>query len=336
MEKNIAKTEQILQELAQIKDAIKIPVLCFLSAADWIKRDRLWQYGVRDIIQLPISKDEMALQMERFIEDISDMVFDQEEAGMYGKLEDYNLLDLIQTLENNKKTGILTLYRSRDEGKIWFQEGNIHDARYRSFEPLPALLKMVAWMDGDFSITFVEENYEKVIEYDNHQILIEAIQYIDTRNKILNAIPDVNEILLISVDADMEQMDEEQVIFLRFFHGGNTILAFLDDFDRDDVFLLEIIHEFIDKNLLVTRNEFDRRVKEQEFLAEQAGIKKVFKRIFSKKEEQAEPAAASTDWPAGSDDNEEFLHEQGIVKFPHLFFRDDPDLDGFKKRIEQI
>ena len=164
IEKSVKAAIDILNDLYDTETTKSIPVICFLSTGEWSQRNKLWQLGVKDIVQLPISRDELTLQLERFIEDISDISFDQEEAGMHGKLEDYNLLDLIQTLESNKKTGIPILYRSRDEGKIWFSEGNIHDAKYRTFESIAAIRKMVSWSDGDFSISFVDETYEKLIE----------------------------------------------------------------------------------------------------------------------------------------------------------------------------
>jgi len=235
IEKSVQAVVELLSGLYENETVKNIPVISFLSTEDWSQRNKLWQLGVKDIVQLPISKDELTLQLEKFIADISDFTFDQEEAGMYGKLDDYNLLDLIQTLETSKKTGVLVLYRARDEGKIWFYEGNIHDVKFRNFEPLVAIRKMVSWTDGDFSILFVDDKYEKLIEEDNQQILLDAIQYIDQRNKIIQTLPDTNEILLISPEADMEIMAEDDVTYLRFFHGGQSISGCMDTFDQDDI-----------------------------------------------------------------------------------------------------
>ena len=161
IDKSVQSMLDILNSLFENETVKSMPVICFLSTDDWAQRNKLWQLGVNDIVQLPISRDELTLQLEKFIENISDITFDQEEAGMHGKLEDYNLLDLIQTLESSKKTGVLVLYRARDEGKIWISDGNIHDAKYRNFKPIPAIQKMVSWSDGDFLISFVDEKYEK-------------------------------------------------------------------------------------------------------------------------------------------------------------------------------
>ena len=337
IEKNVQTAHEILNNLYENETIKNIPLICFLSTDEWSQRKKLWQLGVKDIIQLPISRNELKLQLEKFVDDISNITFDQEEAGMYGKLEDYNLLDLIQTLENNKKTGVLVMYRARDEGKIWFYEGNIQDAKYRYFKPIPAIQKMVSWLDGDFSISFVDDKYEKLIEEDNQQILLDAIQYIDQRNKIIHSLPDANEVLLISPEAEMEQMAEEDVTYLRFFHGGQTISAYLDTFDQDDITLLEMIRIFVDEKFLMTREEFDSFVTQQELEIEGAGIKNVFKKFFKRKEEDEKKRKKT----ASADDIEELILDKDLTdmddtNFIKLYQDDMVDLKKIMNKIKKI
>lgn len=336
IDKGVEKTQKVLEELFKDELIKRIPTLCFLSSHEWIMRGQLWPEGVRDIIKLPISKKELEFQIDNFINEISDLSFDQDEPGMFGKLEDYNLLDLIQTLEGNQKTGVLVLYRSREEGKIWFQDGMIQDAKYRAFEPVPSILKMVSWLDGDFSITFMDEDYEMTIEKKNQDILLEAIQHLDDRNRILNSLPNKDETLLISPEADMDMMDEEKVNYLRFFHGGHTIASFLDAFDLDDLTLLEIIDEFVEKELIMTREQFENHFAEMEQQAKEAGIKKVFKKFFSRKNDQSfkQPGSGSND--RSETDPEEYYEH---LRFKDTHFRSQNgnfDLKKIHSLIEKI
>jgi hypothetical protein len=337
IEKSVQVAQKILNNLFENETVKNVPIICFLSTDEWSQRNKLWQLGVKDIVQLPISKDELKVQIEKFIDDISNIDFEEEEAGMHGKLEDYNLLDLIQTLENNKKTGVLVLYHARDEGKIWFNEGNIHDAKYRNFQPIPAIQKMVSWTDGDFSISFVDNKFDKLIEEDNQKILLDAIQYIDQRNKIIQSLPDGNQILLISPVADMDQLDENDVTYLRFFHGGQTISAYLDTFDEDDISLLDVIKIFIEKMLLMTREEFDSFVTQQEIDVEGAGIKKVFKKFFKRKDEDERNRKKA----ASADDIEELILDEDLLDldettFKNLFKSEGVDLNKIKTIIKKI
>jgi len=336
IEKKFEKTQQVLEELYEDETIKRIPTLCFLSNRDWMMRGQLWPEGVRDIIKLPIAKNELKFQIDNFISEISDLNLDQDEAGMFGKLEDYNLLDLIQTLESNRKTGVLVLYRSREEGKIWFQDGQIQDAKYRALEPVSSILKMVSWLDGDFSITFVDENYEKTIENSNQEILLEAIQHLDDRNRILNSLPDRNEILLISPEADMENMEEGSVSYLRFFHGGHTIASFLDAFDQDDLSLLEIIGNFVESKLIMTREQFDSHFAEIEQQVEEAGIKKVFKKFFTRKGEQNIEKSSSGISDVDEEVPEEYLEHMRFKDIQFISNNGNMDLKKIQELIEKI
>ena len=192
-------------------------------------------------------------------------------------------------------------------------------------------------MDGDFSITFVDEEYEKIIEEDNKQILLDAIQYIDQRHKLLDSLPDRNEILLISPEANMDRMDNTAFTYLRFFHGGNTISAYLESFDKDDLTLLGEMRKFIDDKLLMTRQEFDSHKTEQELQAEDAGIKKAFKRFFTRKDDIDGGVAKKKSAQASNDqDEDEIITETGLKKFNILFEKESLDLNKFKDKIEKL
>jgi DNA-binding response OmpR family regulator len=337
IEKSVQSALELINGLHENATVKNLPVICLLSTEEWSQRNKLWQIGVTDIVQLPISRAELTLLLEKFIENISDISYDQEEEGMYGKLEDYNLIDLIQTLESSKKTGVLVLYRAREEGKIWISEGNIHDAKYRNFKPIAAIQKMVSWSDGDFAISFTDENYEKLIEENNQQILLDAIQYIDQRNKQLQKLPDTNEILLISPEADMEEMAEEDVTYLRFFHGGQSISGFLDSFDEDDIKLLKEVETLLDHNFLMTREEFDSFVSQQEQMAEDAGIKNVFKKFFKRKTEDVEQRKKV----ASPEDLEELILNEDLTTmnettFIKMDFDDKVDLNHIKNKIKKL
>ena len=328
---------ELLKGTKKIDEFKSIPVICFTGERRPEERKMLWELEVTDIIELPVAKDEMCLRLERFFQDIAEHDTDEQTFGMQGKLEDYNLLDIVQTLEQNKKTGILTLYHGRDEGKIWFQDGKICDAEYRKFENLDAIFKLVTWMQGDFTITFADEEYEPKILTDNKQILLDAIQYIDNRNKILEDLPDLHETLLISPDTDLQLLDEADLTYLKFYQGGQTIAAYLFAFDEDELKLLQKMKEFMGGHLLMTREQFDTHMTEQEKEIGEAGIKKVFKIFFkgkpSSKVTNISPTDIISDETLGGKQ-----HADDVInkKFDSLFDKDKIDIKKLKAALEKL
>jgi hypothetical protein len=342
IEEKIEDVQLIMQNLQRSAEFIKLPVLCCTANTDLTRRELLWKTMVKDIIFLPVSKEEFRLQLDSFLRSISVVEKDQQITGMQGKLEDYNLLDLIQTLDQNKKTGILTMYHGRDEGRIWFMNGRTCEAEFRTFENLAAVFKLVTWLEGDFTISFVEEEYEPKLEQDNQQILLECIQYIDHRNKLIDTLPDLNELLLISPETDIVQMETEQANYLRFFQGGQTISGFLSAFDQDELKLLEIIKGFIEKQHLMTRDIFDSYRTEQEREVGQTGFKNVFKKLFRGKEggtnktpTKLDARLVKTTSASAAGESEKTLADKGL-RYDYLFMAENANLIRFREKIEKV
>jgi hypothetical protein len=337
IEKKCIDIQKALDGLMNIDTFKGKPILCCTTSSKWSDREKLWKRGVKDIIHIPISKEELEIRFTRFINDIANLDIDDKTVGMQGKLEDYNLLDIIQTIEQNKKSGILNLYYGRVEGKIWFYNGNICDAKFRSLEKMDAIFKLMTWMRGDFSMAFTDEEYEQKIELDTQQILLEAIQFIDQRNKILDELPDINEILLISTMADLEHMKAEEANYLRFFHGGQSISAFLSDFDIDELELLEIVKSFVASNYLMTREEFDNHMTQQEREEAEAGLKNVFKKFFRSKDQIA-LAKKEKEISFSGEFEQESLDEEGeiVAKLESFFKPDEKSLNRYKKEVEKL
>ena len=135
----------------------------------------------------------------------------------------------------------------------------------------------------------------------------------------------------------MDQMAEEDVTYLRFYHGGQTISAYLDAFDEDDISLLGVIQNFVDKKLLMTREEFDSYVTQQELEVEGAGIKSVLKKFFKRKEEDEKNRKNI----ASADDIEELKLDDDILvlddtTFINHFKTENVDLNLIKTAIKKI
>jgi DNA-binding NarL/FixJ family response regulator len=337
IEKNIKDIINIIKHLYNHEKYNKIPMICFIPPSSYEERKELWQYGATDIIQLPILKDEIEIQLEQIFKDIAPPDKEQAEVGMKGKLEDYNPIDLVQIFEQNKKTGVLTLKKYDDEGRIWFYKGEIYDGKYRNFESIDAVLNLMTWIEGDFSITFVDDEYKQKIKLDNEQILLETIQRIDRRNKIFNTLPKRDTILLLSPEVDIEHLEKEEKTFLHFFQAGNTIFDFLYEFDYDELFLLEKIQSFIEKKSLITRNEFDSYmadiVKETN---ESKGFKSVLKKIFRKKDKEKKKTTAKTKDKPEEEEKVIAELEQDNAPYDYLFNLDIKSLDHIINKIKEL
>ena len=138
--------------------------------------------------------------------------------------------------------------------------------------------------------------------------------------------------------ADMDKINADDVNYLRFFQGGQTISAFLAAFDTDELMLLDRAEKLIAEEHLMTREEFDSHTTEQEREIADTGLKTVFKKLFrSKEEEVKKPRKKSpkkSDSKDPGDDIAAFAEER--KKLDQLFDKSLLDAASLRQKIEKI
>jgi hypothetical protein len=72
------------------------------------------------------------------------------DAAFGGDLSVFFLADLVQWLNNHKKTGQLWLSKSYQRGSIYFENGNIKFARLSDQNGEKAIFEMFKWKKGKF------------------------------------------------------------------------------------------------------------------------------------------------------------------------------------------
>ncbi len=70
--------------------------------------------------------------------------------GLNGRLEDVDLLDMIQMLELDQKTGVLVLSHGERTGTLYFKDGSIVQADIRSPKREEPLFVLLGWKTGRF------------------------------------------------------------------------------------------------------------------------------------------------------------------------------------------
>lgn len=281
IERDFDKISKIMNRLGEVEGDESLAKLCFTSEISKDQRISLLKAGSLDVINIPILKEEFKMLFDKYCNSLRN---GKEKLGsvMQGKLEDFNIIDLIQSLEDGKKTASLKLKRNGDVGQIFIKNGEICSAEYRKFKGLEAILNMIGWIRGDFYIEFTDQDFEKEIEHTNQDILMESVHRIDERASYLKQLPPVDDILLIAPNVDMQKMPESDLKYIKFFHGGNTIYQFLINFTQDDLKLLSKAVKLYSKKQLLTREQFDAFTTEYEAEVAKGGIMGIFGKMFKK------------------------------------------------------
>src|SRR5690348_11317870 len=124
----------------------------FLTARDQdIDRIKARKIGSDDYLTKPCPLDQLAEHVETMIDRIEQAKkIPLDRIGLSGRLDDVNVLDLIQMLELDQKTGALVLSHGERTGTLYFKDGTIIDADIRSPKREEPLFILLGWKAGRY------------------------------------------------------------------------------------------------------------------------------------------------------------------------------------------
>ncbi|MCH9647075.1 MAG: DegV family EDD domain-containing protein [Deltaproteobacteria bacterium] len=127
-----------------------VPVLVLSSLADSESRVQGLRLGAADYLSKPFDPDELRLRIENLIATHS-----PEEAGLEGRLEDFPFWELLQSLQQSARSGLLTLREKK--ARLAVHQGQVAAAAYGSLSGREAALAMSALEKGRFKFAPPEE-----------------------------------------------------------------------------------------------------------------------------------------------------------------------------------
>ena len=137
--------------------------------------------GDVDYIEKPINLDEMRSLIETRLLGYATPFRGDDIRGLTGRIEDFNLVDLIQILSLGVKTARADITGERGKGIIYVQNGKVVHASLGELKGAEAFTELAAWEKGTFCLLHGETTEEINIKADTMHLLLEATTYIDKR-----------------------------------------------------------------------------------------------------------------------------------------------------------
>ncbi len=262
------------------------------------------ELGVDDYLTKPIYIKELLMRVHLLLQKKEKESIEQVGAQQKfaGDLADMGVVDLLQTLEIGRKTGVLYLSTPNGRsGLLYFQDGKIIDALQGAIKGERAVYRMLAWADGNFRIDFKPINREVKIDSSTQALIMEGMRRLDEWERLAEQLPPLDSVLILDAGELMRQYPEKfpqkAGQMLQLFDGKRTILQAVDESGLDDLPALNIISKLYFQGLLKP-------------LESQAGGGAAAAHVaiaFTSPPAPAAPAAASAaPAPAGEDDSGTF------------------------------
>jgi len=222
-----------------------LPVILISSNKEINTRIRALEIGIDDYLIKPIyikeviARTKIHLQKrerERIEEGIT--------AGFIGSLADIGLFDIIQTIELNKKSGILEIKGKTQEGRIYFKNGQIVQANLGKVKGENAVYKMLALNEGVFKMSFLDIDIEQEITKPNNALIMEGMRRLDEYMKYTEQLPPLTTRLDIDEEVlrqRLKDIPDNVNRVLKLVDSERSINDILEASELDELETLKII-----------------------------------------------------------------------------------------------
>ena len=243
----------------------KIPFL-FVSGRKSIEdKIRGLELGVDDYLTKPIYIKEIGIRVRTALQRAERERMESRREGrtrFAGDLSDVGVVDLVQTIELNRKSGIIHIVnRDGRRGSIFFRDGKVIDAEVGRLSGANAIYRLFSWSEGQFAVEFKQIRRHDVIDTPMAPLLMEGMRRLDESAHLLEKLPSPSSVIEVDcrvLAEELVELPDEMNSVLRLCDGARTLQEVVEDSDHPDLEALNIINKLFTGQIVFAREAPDR------------------------------------------------------------------------------
>ncbi|MCA9673681.1 MAG: DUF4388 domain-containing protein, partial [Myxococcales bacterium] len=219
------------------------------------------ELGCDDYLTKPIYIKEIVTRVRILLQKQQRSRLEQKREGrtrFTGKLSDMAVVDLIQTIELSRKSGVIQFHAEGgpDDGKIaaiYFRDGKVIDAEMGSLQGEDAVYRLLTWNDAEFEVVFRTVRRREVIEMSTQGLLMEGMRRLDEWGRLLEQLPNLDarfEVDVKELSGRLGEVPDEHNAILKLFDGRRSLMEVIDASAYGDLETLEVIAKLYFEGLL--------------------------------------------------------------------------------------
>ena len=233
-----------------------IPLIFLTEDRSLSDKMRALELGADDYLTKPIYIKEVITKADLLIQRrAKELLTESDVEEFKGDLSDITMIDLLQTIEEERRSGSIRIQRGSRQGALFFRNGQVLDAVCGKLQGADAVYRMMIWSEGQFVISY-HDNSRRIdyIEKSADEILFEGIRRIEVINELSQRLPESNRIF----EADYQRLpallrtvppEVERVV--RLFDGYRPFRDVVEDSPVDDITTLQIFDKLLSEDVLI-------------------------------------------------------------------------------------
>ena len=237
----------------------RIPIIFLAEQRSVEDKIRGLELGVDDYLAKPIFVRELLARVNLLLaRRTHDRLATQTPASrrtrLSGSLRDMGVVDLLQTFELSRKSGVLKIQWQRREGRIYFRDGKVVDAELGRLRGEEAVYRALIWSEGSFEVEFRPVPNEDVIPTTTQGLLMEGMRRVDEWGRLLEQLPNLGSIYEVDRPAlakRLTSIPEDLDEILRLFDGHRSLNDVIDESPYEDLSTLFTVTKLYFEGLLL-------------------------------------------------------------------------------------
>lgn len=251
---------ELVRHLKENPEHAMIPVVFLTSQRLTEDKIRGLELGVEDYLTKPIFVRELIARVNLLLarrkqQTLATNVPSASRTRLTGSLEDMGLVDLLQTFEVSRKSGIAKVREPRGKAlTIYFRDGKVVDAELGRLRGEEAVYRGLIWGSGNFEVEFKPIQNDDIIPTSTQGLLMEGMRRVDEWGRMLEQLPPLATIFEVDHQQLLERLGEipdELNGILRLFDSLRTLADVVDDSPFEDLSTLSNISKLYFEGILV-------------------------------------------------------------------------------------
>ncbi|HEX3771661.1 MAG TPA: response regulator [Polyangiaceae bacterium] len=254
----------LVRKLKERPEWSSIPIVFLTSQKSIEDKIRGLELGVEDYLTKPIFVRELIARVNLLLARRTQENITANRTSLAGRTrfagstQDMAVVDLLQTFEVSRKSGVCHLHAGAQDAHIYFREGKVVDAELGRLRGEEAIYRALIWNEANFEVEFKTIANEDVIGGSTQAILMEGMRRVDEWGRLCEQLPPLSTVFEIDHQQLLERLNEipdELNGILRLFDGERTLVQVVDDSPFEDLSTLSTITKLYFEGLLVLKPE---------------------------------------------------------------------------------
>jgi DNA-binding response OmpR family regulator len=248
---------EMVRKLKAQPEHAAIPIVFLTSQKSIEDKIRGLELGVEDYLIKPIFVRELITRVHMLLARRTQERIATGPASrtrFAGSLEDMGVVDLLQTIEVSRKSGVARINQGKRHATVLFRDGKLVDAEIGKLRGEEAIYRALLWTTGTFEVEFKHVDNPDVIPTSTQGLLMEGMRRVDEWGRLSEQLPSLDVVFDIEHETLVERLTEipdELNAILRLLNGRRTLIEIIDESPFDDLSTLSVISKLYFEGLLV-------------------------------------------------------------------------------------